>query len=145
MSSLLNCINISASGLCAQRIRMNIISANIANINTTRTENGEPYRKKEVVFKAVPLSKPDDNSLTNNEPLPEGVKVSEIKESKEPFKLVYNPSHPDADENGYVKMPNINLIGEMVDMLSATRAYEANISAISNVKAMINKALEIGR
>ena len=144
MGSLFNSIEISASGLSAQRTRMNVISANIANINTTRTEEGGPYRKKEVVFKAVASSKFDD-LLSKSEPVPEKVEVVEIKESRTPFKLIYNPSHPDANEQGYVQMPNIKLIEEMVDMLSATRAYEANVTVIGTAKSMINKALEISR
>jgi flagellar basal-body rod protein FlgC len=144
MGSLFNSIEISASGLSAQRTRMNVISANIANINTTRTEEGGPYRKKEVVFKAVASSKFDD-LLSKSEPVPEKVEVVEIKESRTPFKLIYNPSHPDANEQGYVQMPNIELIEEMVDMLSATRAYEANVTVIGTAKSMINKALEISR
>ena len=144
MGSLFDSIDISASGLSAQRTRMNVISANIANINTTRTEKGGPYRKKEVVFKAVPSSKFDD-ILSKSEPVPEKVEVVEIRESKASFKLIYNQSHPDANEQGYVQMPNIQLIEEMVDMLSATRAYEANVAVIGTAKSMINKALEISR
>ncbi|SCG83457.1 Flagellar basal-body rod protein flgC [Proteiniborus sp. DW1] len=140
-------IDISATGMTAERTRMEIIAKNIANANVTRTSSGTPYRRQKVVFKqnetspfSVYLSK-YSNKLHNAK----GVKVSEIIEDQTPFKQIYEPGHPDADDNGYVQMPNVDITTEMVDMISATRAYEANMSAINSSKNMALKALEIGR
>jgi len=144
---IFNSINISASGLTAERTRMEVISKNIANANTTRTSNGGPYRRQMVVFKektGTPFSKylsQQSESLLQGQ----GVKVSAIVEDKTPLKRVYEPGHPDADENGYVSMPNVDTVTEMVDMITATRAYEANMTAINSAKSMALKALEIGR
>mgnify|MGYP000282740974 CR=1 FL=1 len=140
-------IDISSTGMTAERTRMEIISKNIANANVTRTSSGTPYRRQMVVFKE---NKNDSFSTYLSRSLSElqnskGVKVSEIVEDKTPFKQVYDPGHPDADENGYVQMPNVDITTEMVDMISATRAYEANMSAINSAKNMAMKALEIGR
>ncbi|SHJ05509.1 flagellar basal body rod protein FlgC [Lutispora thermophila] len=145
--ALFDSINISASGLTAERLRMDIISQNIANANTTRTSDGMPYRRKMVVFKEASVNQPFSYYLSNaqNSIKKSGVKVSQIVEDKSEFKLVYNPGHPDADENGYVKMPNVDIMVEMVNMISATRAYEANVTSINSTKSMIMKALEIGR
>ncbi|WP_079529841.1 flagellar basal body rod protein FlgC [Halobacillus hunanensis] len=150
--SIFHAINTSASALTAQRLRMDISSSNIANANSTRAtinENGEwePYRRKMVVFE------PKDNSFqsylntaANRSSSPgEGVKVSAIAEDEEPFKRMYNPSHPDANENGYVLLPNVDPLQEMVDLMSATRSYEANVTAINATKGMLMKALEIGK
>lgn len=144
---LFDSINISASGLTAERLRMDIISQNIANANTTRTSNGSPYRRKMVVFKEADIDKPFSSYLSaaQGNLKKSGVKVSSIVEDKSEFKLVYNPGHPDADENGYVKMPNVDIMVEMVNMISASRAYEANVTSINSTKSMIMKALEIGR
>jgi len=145
--SFLNSINISASGLTAEKLRMDVISRNIANVNTTRTEDGTPYRRQVVVFQE------GDNKMSFNDCLNDasknligsGVKVVGIKEDTTPFKSVYDPGHPDADEEGYVKMPNVDVMTEMVNMISASRAYEANITAISSAKSMALKALEIAK
>jgi flagellar basal-body rod protein FlgC len=139
--NFLNMLDISAGGLNAQRIRMNLISSNMANINTTRTEDGGVYRRKDAVFEAVyeeQFSNTLDNSLTN-------VRVREIVEDNRPHILKYDPGHPDANMDGYVAMPNINVIEEMVNMISASRSYEANVSAIKATKDMAGAALEIGR
>ncbi len=140
-------INVSATGMTAERTRMEVISKNIANASVTRTSSGTPYRRQMVVFKqnettpfSAYLSK-FSNELLNYK----GVKISAIIEDKTPFKQIYEPGHPDADENGYVQMPNVDITTEMVDMISATRAYEANMSAINSAKNMAMKALEIGR
>lgn len=130
---LINSFAISATGLSAERLRMDLISSNIANINTTRTEEGGPYKRRVAVF-AESL----DKAL-------KGVQVVTIAQDETPAKLVYNPSHPDADELGYVHMPNINIVNEMVDMITATRSYEANVTALNAGKTMALKALEIGR
>lgn len=145
--SFFRSFNISASGLTAQRLRMDVIAQNIANVNTTRTEDGTPYRRKTVVFQErgdVPfsqyLSKASKEQYTSGG----GVKVSAIVDDPSPFKQVYDPSHPDADENGIVEMPNVDIVTEMVNMISATRAYEANVTALNASKSMASKALEIG-
>ena len=150
--SIFNAFNASASALTTQRLRMDVISSNIANANTTRAtvnENGEyePYRRKMVQIEPTDKSfrtflhkaaNSTDNQAT-------GVKVSRIVEDEEPFKLVYNPTHPDANEAGYVQMPNVDPLKEMVDLMSATRSYEANITALNASKSMLMKALEIGK
>jgi flagellar basal-body rod protein FlgC len=142
--SFLNSLNISGSGLTAQRLRMDVISENIANIDTTRTENGEPYRRKMVVLTAKSDFK---NMMLQNlkDYEPGMVEVAEILEDQSEFKLTYNPEHPDADENGYVKLPNVDSLKETVDMMEAYRAYQANITALNTTKQMAIKALEIGR
>ena len=131
-------LKISASGLYAQRARMNVIASNMANANTTRTEEGGPYRRKDVVFTATPFEKELKDGLA-------GVKVTEVVEDQTPLREVYDPEHPDADENGIVQLPNVNTIEEMVNMMMASRAYEANISTFNISKGMFRKALEIGR
>lgn len=146
---LFNSFNISASALSAQRLRMDIISQNIANVNTTRTEDGTPYRRKVVLFQekkeAAPFSQYLSEESRNRYLTGSGVRVSGIVEDTTPFKEVYDPSHPDADENGIVRMPNVEIVTEMVNMISATRAYEANVTALNASKSMAMKALEIGR
>lgn len=130
-------LNISASALEAQRIRMNIIAGNLANAQSTHTPEGGPYRRKDVVFSEV-----------LNEVTGKGsgeVKVSEIIEDQRPFQVVYDPQHPDANPEGYVQLPNVNLLEEMVNMMSASRSYEANVTAINSAKSMVQRAMEIGR
>ena len=136
-------MKISASGMALQRARMNVISSNLANANTTRTAQGGPYRRKMIISGAVPVeegsfSKTLDSSLKK-------VKVLGVKEDQSPPRMVYDPSHPDADERGYVAMPNVNTLEEMMDMINTTRAYEANATAVNNAKAMAAKALELGQ
>jgi flagellar basal-body rod protein FlgC len=137
-------LRISASGLSAERLRMDTISSNIANVSTTRGENGQPYIRKIAVFQEnlntelnKSTGKPEEKML--------GVKAVGIEEDKSPLKKVYDPSHPDADVEGYVTMPNVNILNEMADMITATRAYEANVTAMNSEKSMFLKALEIGR
>jgi len=129
-------IDISASGLYAQRKRLDVIAENIANATTTRTAKGGPYRKQEVLFEAH-MGEFEDGAG--------GVEVAGVVESPEPPKMVYDPSHPDAGPDGMVAMPNVNIVEEMVDMITATRAYEANIQAINSARTMVTKALELGR
>jgi len=143
--SFLQSLNISGSGLTAQRFRMDVISENIANIDSTRTEAGGPYRRKMVVLTSTnDFKNMLAKNLTNHE-VNRGVEVSEIVEDQSDFKLVYDPEHPDADENGYVNMPNVDSLKETVDMMEAYRAYQANITALNTTKQMAVKALEIGR
>ena len=157
-------LNISAHGLSAQRKRMNAIANNIANAETTRTEDGTPYRRKVVTMQAtqdpaiaaplfgqtsVPLNvtdsahiEPDGFQFSQMENGTGNVQASESEDMSD-FKLIYDPSHPDADQNGYVKMPNVNIVTEMVDMMSASRAYEANVTVITAQKQMAKDSLEI--
>jgi len=134
--------HISATALTSQRLRMDTVSANIANAQTTRGRlvNGEwePYTRKMTVLQEAPFRQ-QLNAING------GVQVAEIAEDETPFKLAYNPSHPDADERGYVRMPNVDLLKEMVDLMGATRSYEANIAAMNASKAMLVKAMEIGK
>lgn len=141
-------LDIGASALTAQRLRMDTISQNIANANTTRTENGTPYRRRLVVFEEKSQGMPFSEYLTASSRdrfVGKGVKVSKIVEDSSPLKRIYDPGNPDADAEGYVEMPNVDIITEMVNMISATRAYEANVTSINMTKSMALKALEIGR
>jgi flagellar basal-body rod protein FlgC len=138
----LKSLDTSASGLYAQRKRMDIIASNLANIETTRTEKGGPYRRKMVVMKTKEMEQ-DFSEVFNSSV--EGVQIEDIVEDQAPFKKVYNPSHPDADSDGYLYKPNVDLIVETTNMLMARRAFEANIAAIKATRQMIIKALEIGR
>jgi flagellar basal-body rod protein FlgC len=137
-------MDISGSGLTAQRLRMDVIAENIANVDTTRTEDGSPYTRKYVVLEQRG-SFADVLKNSAGETGAAGVKVSEIGNDTTPYELVYNPSHPDADEDGYVRMPNVDITQEMVDMISAYRSYEANVTAFNAYKDMAVKALEIGK
>ncbi|MDQ2085899.1 flagellar basal body rod protein FlgC [Herbivorax sp. ANBcel31] len=138
-------LDIGASGLTAQRLRMDTISQNIANVNTTRTENGEPYRRRTAIFEEKSPDPPFAEYLDGANSAGKGVRVSRVTEDMTPFRRMHDPGHPEADEEGYVMMPNIDVITEMVNMISATRAYEANVTAINTSKNMSMKALEIGR
>ncbi len=171
-TDLLNASRVSATGLAAHRTKMNLIAQNLANVETTRTDEGGPYRRQMVIFKGkeidefetvldrqvradeffkkhgiakveikpIELFKPFEPSKGT------GVEVVEIVKSQEDFRLVYNPAHPDADPNtGYVKMPNVDHLTEVADMVVAKRAYEASVTALSNTKSMVLKALEIGK
>ena len=140
--------NTSASGLTAQRLRMDIISDNIANVNTTRTDDGGPYRRKVPVFEA----KEDSFASTLHNKMGKdsrnvngGVRVRKIAEDPSPFRMVHNPQHPDANQKGYVAKPNVNITTEMVDMIDASRAYEANVTALNTSKKMAMQGLKIGQ
>lgn len=145
--SLFQSFNINASGMTAQRFRMDVISENVANVNTTRADDGEPYRRKVVSFaekQVTPFSKVLSN--TREAYLGNGVKVFSLKEDTESdFIMKYDPAHPDADENGYVSYPNVNIVTEMTNMIDASRSYEANATAFESTKAMAMKGLEIGK
>jgi len=141
-------LDIGASGLTAQRLRMDTISQNIANANTTRTENGTPYRRKIVLFEEKSSNTPFSDYLTESSKdkfVGSGVRVTQIADDPTPFKKTYDPGNPDADADGYVQMPNVDVITEMVNMISASRSYEANVTAMNTTKAMAMKALDIGR
>jgi len=145
-------MNIASSGLTAQRLRMDVISNNIANATTTRTTDGGPFRRKRVVLRP----RNDDLEFRTRllpqalwRGLGEGVRAIKIEEDRSPSRLVYDPAHPDAiqtgPQKGYVKFPNVNIVTEMVDMISASRAYEANVTIIQNSSQMFMRGLEIGR
>lgn len=140
-------MEIASSGLRAQRMRLKMISSNIANVNTTRTPGGGPYRRKDVIFAAMPTEKSFQDQLTSNKPDSGAreVKVVGVVEDSRPPRMVYDPAHPDSNEEGYVAMPNVDISEEMTNLMIAKRSYEANIAAINAAKQMIQKSLEIGR
>ncbi|OGG99794.1 MAG: flagellar basal body rod protein FlgC [Candidatus Lambdaproteobacteria bacterium RIFOXYD1_FULL_56_27] len=144
--SLFDAMEISSSGLSAQRTRMKVISSNIANVNTTRTPGGGPYRRKEVIFGALPQAKSFMEELRTQEK-DQGareVKVLGVVEDSRPPKMKYDPSHPDANEEGYVALPNVDIVEEMTNLMVSKRSYEANLAAINATKNLIAKSLEIG-
>lgn len=139
-----NTFKIGASALKAHSLRLNTISSNLANVETTSTPEGGPYKKQSTYFQTKSLSFQEqlNNQISGSV---KGVEVSKIVEDNTPPRKVYDPSHPDASEDGYVEMPNISVLEEMVDMMSATRSYQANVTSIKMAKRMALKALEIGR
>lgn len=147
MMNLFQTINTSGSGLTAEQLRMDVIANNIANVNTTRTPQGGPYRRQRVLFTPrepqvffnIPFVK--SQVIYNGK----GVRVVGIEEDPSPFKIEYRPEHPDADKDGYVRLPNVNVVLEMTDMITATRAYEANVAAMRSAKEMMIRALDISR
>lgn len=139
-------IDAAASGLTAERLRMDVISNNIANANTTRTVEGGPYRRQMVMFQPRNGSQSTFSQIFSQQmETGSGVRVVGIVKDESPTKKMYDPSHPDADTQGYIELPNINIVSEMVDMITATRAYEANVTAVNAAKSMALKALEIGK
>ncbi|MCG8335739.1 MAG: flagellar basal body rod protein FlgC [Proteobacteria bacterium] len=145
--SMFDSMEISSSGLAAQRTRMKTISSNIANINTTRTPGGGAYRRKEAIFAAMPADKSFHEELVSQE-ADDGtrhVKVVGVVEDSRPPKMKYDPTHPDANEEGYVELPNIDAVEEMTNLMIAKRSYEANIASINATKNMILRTLEIGK
>jgi flagellar basal-body rod protein FlgC len=166
LSRIFSGLAISAQGLRAQRIRQNTISSNLANAETTRTAEGGPYKRQYVVFEAESdrndikilnrevnlkgritsenhIAIPASNFSRDERFFGRGVKIAEIREDSRPPKMIYDPAHPDADEKGYVSMPNINIVEEMANMIAATRAYEANVTAFNATKGMISQAIQI--
>lgn len=145
-----NSIDLVASGMTAQKLRLDVLSENITNRTTTRTENGGPYRRKMVVFEQEGVMTPFQAALARarGEDVTSqigGVRVTEIVEDESDFKLVYDPTHPDANEDGYVEMPNVDLIKEMSDAMAASQAYSANVTAFNVLKQVMAKGLEIGK
>jgi flagellar basal-body rod protein FlgC len=144
-------LDVSASGLTAERLRMDVTAENLANAQTTRGANGQPYRRKEVVLQEIPQGgfgaslAAAMGSQGAGAGRPGGVEVGGIVEDQTPFKTVYDPGHPDADAQGYVRMPNVDTVTEMVDLISASRAYEANVTAMQTAKQMFAKTLDILR
>lgn len=132
-----NLLKVSASAMAAQRERMNAIASNMANVNSTRTEEGGPYKRRDVIFSTMPIG-------GNPEEL-DGVQVEAVIKDDRPPRMVYDPGHPDADKDGFVAMPDINIIEEMVNMMTAFRAYEAAVATFNTSKAMFLKTLELGK
>ena len=143
--SVFSAMNISATGMTAQRTRLDVISQNIANVNTTRDADGNVYKRKSVIFEEKTYVSFDDALINATGNLGKGVKISEIFEDPSEGRMVYDPSHPDADEKGYVTYPNVNTDTEMTDMIDASRSYEANVTAFNASKNMELKALDIGK
>ena len=142
----LDSLNISGSGLTAQKYRLEIVAQNLANADTTRTEAGGPYRRKLVVFEEIGSTGTFAQALrASSAGSGGGVRVREVLDDTDDFKLEYDPTHPDANEDGYVQLPNVDTTQEMVDMMAASRLYEANVTAFNAMKAMATKALEIGK
>jgi len=132
--SLFNIFNVAGSGMAAQAQRLNVVASNLANADSATSANGQPYRAKQVVFSAMPV-----------EGGAQGVKVTAVVEDNSPMKMVYDPKHPMADERGYVAMPNVDVVGEMVNMISASRAYQNNVEMMNASKTMLLKTLTIGQ
>lgn len=139
--NVLDTLRISASGLTAQRVRLQAISSNMANARSTRTENGEPYRRQMPVFQAV---KADPFGDTLAQKLSR-VEVTAVERSQEEFRFVFDPGHPDADNDGYVRYPNVDIMEEMVDLMTTSRSYEANTNVVETTFRMANQALELSR
>lgn len=133
--SLFNIFNVAGSAMSAQAQRLNVVSSNLANADSVTSSNGQPYKAKQVVFSAVPVA---GTAST-------GVKVSEVVEDASPAKLMYDPKHPLADEKGYVAMPNVNVVEEMVNMISASRSYQTNVETMNAAKSMLMKTLTLGQ
>jgi len=148
--SYFNSMNIAASGLTAQRLRMDTIAENIANVNTTRTADGGPFQRRVPLFEEINDQDPFSiifGQMFGNMPAHQGrgVRVTQIVRDETPGLLKYEPTHPDSDEYGYVRLPNINIVEEMVNMISATRSYEANITSMQNSRHIAQRTLEIGQ
>ena len=154
--AFLNTINIVGSGLTAQQLRLDIVAENVTNSQTTRTENGGgAYRRKIVVFEAISgrntfrdaMARASARAVSNTVAAPDagGVRVTQILEDESPMKIVYDPTHPDADEDGYLEMPNVDMVKEIADAMAASRAYASNVTAFNTLKSVISSGLEIGR
>lgn len=142
MSTLSEAISASASALTAQRARIEVAVSNLANAESTHGPDGQPYRRRDVVLRAEPVN-PFDAAMGRSGAI--GVQVADIREDTEPFRVRYEPSHPDANAQGFVSVPNVDVPEEMVDMLSAARAYQANLTAITVIRDTVQRALELGR
>ena len=148
---LLPGFEIAASGMSAQRLRLNLVSSNLANAQTTRTEGGGPYRRQTPVFEAMlpehlqGANAPGRSAASGDDATLRSVQVTRIREDTRPGMIVHDPDHPDADVNGNVRMPNVNVIEEMVDMISASRSFEANAQAFQTLRTMFDRSLDIGR
>ncbi|HEU0264270.1 MAG TPA: flagellar basal body rod protein FlgC [Geobacterales bacterium] len=139
-------LQISATGMSAERTRMSLISSNLANANTTHTPEGGPYRRKDAIFTSEPVAESFEGRLeAARRSNPASVDILEVREDQSPPRQVYDPGHPDANSDGYVLLPNVNVVEEMTDMIAASRAYEANVTAAQAAKSMALKTLELAR
>lgn len=139
-------LNINGSAMKAQMMRLEVLGSNIANINATRTPEGGPYRRKEVVFRSIPIENDFQNHLNSAvDRTATGVEVTRVVEDQSPFKKKFDPNHPDAGPDGYVQYPNVDVVSEIVNVQEAARAYEANVAVLVSIKSMIAKTFEIGR
>jgi len=143
--SFCSSLDIVGSALTAERFRTDIITQNIANAETTVTSTGEPYRRQQVVFEEIPLSFAEELDKASSNKEKGGVKITQVVESDRDFRMVYDPTNPQANEEGYVLYPNVDKTEEMIDLMAASNAYEANLTALSVVKAMINKTIQMGK
>ena len=143
MINILNGIDSTSSALNAERIRMDVVSQNIANVNTTRGLNGKPYQRQQVIFEAVLKDQLKATGTPGSEP--QSVRVAQVQTAHRPARLVYQPGHPDADGSGMVSMPNVNLYEEMVDLMAASRSYEANLDVVKTARSMALQTLSIGK
>ncbi len=143
MLGVFSALEVASSGLSAERIRMNTIAGNLANARTTRTENGGPYKRLDPVFEAVGLDR--DSALSGASQGVSMVRVARIVQDQRPGQMVYEPGHPDANAAGYVEYPNVNVVEEMVNLITASRAYEAGVTSIDTVKQMAKSAIDLGR
>lgn len=134
--SLFNIFDVAGSGMAAQAQRLNVVASNLANADSTTSANGQPYKAKQVVFSTTPV---------NGSAAAQGVKVTAVVEDNSPMKMVYDPKHPMANEQGYVTMPNVNVVDEMVNMISASRAYQNNVEVMNTSKTLLTKTLAIGQ
>ncbi len=141
--SMFTGFKILSSGMSAQRTRLNVTSSNLANANTTKTDEGGPYRRRDPVFKAIDM--PDVNASEPISGALQTVAVTEIAPDNTPLPIVYNPGHPDADAEGYVTMPNVNVVEEMVNMTTSARSFEANATAFATLKQMMARAIDMGK
>ena len=142
--SLFNIFGIAGSGLAAQSQRLNVVASNLANADSTTSANGQPYRARQVVFETVPISNPISNAVREASGAGMGVRVSGVVEDTSPLKRQYDPKHPMADEHGYVTSPNVNVVEEMVNMISASRSYQTNADMMNTAKSLLQKALTLG-
>jgi flagellar basal-body rod protein FlgC len=145
---LFKIFSISGAGMSAQRSRMTAVAGNLANTETTRTPEGGPYKRRDVIFQAVPVAEEFSTAMKMEDEGAEGiltVEVAGIRESRRPPRKIFDPHHPDANPEGYVSLPDINMMEEMVDMMSAARSYEANLSAYNTTKSLIRRLLDMGR
>ena len=132
-------INILSRGMSAQRVRVNLVASNLANANTTKTEEGGAYKRKDPIFRAIDISNEDANAGLAS------VEVADIKTDDSPGPKVFDPDHPDADDDGMVEMPNVNVVEEMVNMMTAQRSFEANVQAFQTLRDMSQRAIDLGR
>ena len=143
--SLFNIFTVAGSAMTAQNQRLNVVASNLANADSAVTSNGQPYRAKQVLFMSIPAALGTDPNRSDPGSAATGVRVSAVLQDQSPMKLVYEPTHPMANEEGFVTMPNVNVVEEMVDMISASRSYQNNVDMMNTAKTLLLKTLTIGQ